>query len=70
MAGLLPYGNHMQNHFYFLTIEQVIENPEHYWTSSIGACGLACFFHGSWKGSYIAGGLALRNLSRAEIKWL
>ncbi len=47
-----------------------IENPEHYWTPSIGACGLAYVSstkYGSWKGSYIAGGLALRNLSRVEI---
>jgi aldose sugar dehydrogenase len=47
-----------------------IENPEHYWTPSIGACGLAYVSstkYGSWKGSYVAGGLALRNLSRVEI---
>ena len=47
-----------------------IENPEYYWTPSIGACGLAYVSstrYGSWKGSYIAGGLALRNLSRVEI---
>lgn len=47
-----------------------IENPKSYWTPSIGACGLAYISstkYGSWKGSYIAGGLALRNLSRVEI---
>lgn len=47
-----------------------IENPKSYWTPSIGACGLAYVSstkYGSWKGSYIAGGLALRNLSRVEI---
>ena len=47
-----------------------IENPEHYWTPSIGACGLAYVSstkYGSWKGSYVAGGLALRNLSRVEV---
>lgn len=47
-----------------------IENPKYSWTPSIGACGLAYVSsdkYGSWKGSYIAGGLALRNLSRVEI---
>jgi aldose sugar dehydrogenase len=47
-----------------------VENPKHYWTPSIGACGLAFVSstkYGSWKGSYIAGGLALRNLSRVEV---
>mgnify|MGYP000173203670 FL=1 len=47
-----------------------IENPIYYWTPAIGPCGLAYISstkYGSWKGSYIAGGLALRNLSRVEI---
>ena len=47
-----------------------IENPKYSWIPSIGACGLAYISsnkYGSWKGSYIAGGLALRNLSRVEI---
>ncbi len=48
-----------------------IEPPLHYWTPSIGACGLAYVSstkYGSWKGSFLAGGLALQNLSRVEIK--
>jgi aldose sugar dehydrogenase len=47
-----------------------IQNPKYSWTPSIGACGLAYVSstkYGSWKGSYIAGGLALRNLSRVTI---
>ena len=47
-----------------------IENPIYYWTPAIGPCGLAYISstkYGSWKGSYVAGGLALRNLSRVEI---
>jgi aldose sugar dehydrogenase len=48
-----------------------IEAPLHYWTPSIGACGLAYVSstkYGSWKGSFLTGGLALQNLSRVEIK--
>jgi aldose sugar dehydrogenase len=47
-----------------------VQNPKYSWTPSIGACGLAYVSstkYGSWKGSYIAGGLALRNLSRVAI---
>lgn len=47
-----------------------MEVPKYSWIPSIGDCGLAYISsnkYGSWKGSYIAGSLALRNLSRVEI---
>ena len=52
-------------------LREGIEPPLHYWVPSIGACGLAYVSstkYGSWKGSFLAGGLALQNLSRVEIK--
>lgn len=41
--------------------------PVFQWTPSIGACGLAYLSsdkYGDWKGSFLAGGLALRHVSR------
>jgi aldose sugar dehydrogenase len=52
-------------------LREGIEAPVHHWTPSIGSCGLAYVSstkYGSWKGSFLAGGLALQNLSRVEIK--
>ena len=47
-----------------------IAAPTHQWTPSIATSGLAYISsekYGSWKGSYLAGGLALKYLSRIEI---
>jgi glucose/arabinose dehydrogenase len=48
-----------------------VENPLHTWTPSIGACGLAFITNDkfkSWKGNLLAGSLAIKYLSRCEIK--
>lgn len=45
------------------------EEPLHQWTPSIGACGLAYVtsdFYPEWKGSLLAGGLALNHISRVS----
>ncbi len=42
----------------------------YYWTPSIGACGLAFVStskYGNWKGSFLAGGLALRNVTKLKL---
>lgn len=47
-----------------------VEPVLHYWTPSTGTCGLAYIStntYGSWKGSFLAGGLALKNVSRVEL---
>ena len=51
-------------------LKEGITAPKHQWTPSIATCGLAYISsekYGSWKGSYLAGGLALKYLSRIEI---
>ncbi len=47
-----------------------IEPPLYYWTPSIGACGLAYVStskYGSWKGTFLAGGLALKNVTKLKL---
>lgn len=47
-----------------------MEQPVHYWTPSIGACGLL-FYHGDrfpeWKNNLFAGALALSHIERIEL---
>lgn len=47
------------------------EEPKHQWTPSIGACGLAYItsdIYPDWKGSLLAGGLALNKVSRIRFE--
>ncbi len=47
-----------------------VEPPLHYWIPSIGPCGLAYISsnkYGSWKGSFLAGGLALSNVTKLKL---
>ncbi len=51
-------------------LKEGISAPKYQWTPSIGTCGLAYISsekYGSWKGNYLAGGLALKYLSRIAI---
>lgn len=51
-------------------LKEGISAPKHQWTPSIATCGLAYISsekYGSWKGNYLAGGLALKYLSRIAI---
>jgi aldose sugar dehydrogenase len=47
-----------------------VQPPLYYWTPSIGACGLAYVStskYGNWKGNFIAGGLALKNVTKLKL---
>jgi aldose sugar dehydrogenase len=47
-----------------------IEPPLYQWTPSIGACGLAYVStnkYGNWKGNFLAGGLALKNVTKLKL---
>lgn len=47
-----------------------ITPPTHYWTPSIGACGLTIINsdkYGTWRRQFLAGGLALQYLSKLKI---
>jgi aldose sugar dehydrogenase len=47
-----------------------VQPPLYYWTPSIGACGLAYVStskYGNWKGNFLSGGLALKNVTRLKL---
>lgn len=54
-----------------LTHQEGMEQPIHYWTPSIAACGLL-FYTGDkfpeWKGNVFSGALAMTHVARVEIK--
>lgn len=54
-----------------LTEKEGMEQPLHYWTPSIGACGLLYYTGDSfpeWQGNLFSGALALTHVARVELK--